>query len=283
MSDRVHVSEPGTLLSVLCEHLSGWKRSTLKDRLKAGAIAVNGDPVTRHDHPLVPGDLVEIRPKEPRPSGARHPKFVTLYTDEHLVAIDKPCGLLSVATELEKHQTALALVRDSLGHRERLWPVHRLDRETSGVLLFARSRQVREEVQAVWTAAAKTYLAVVEGHPDPPDGVIDQPLWQDSRLNIHVGRHVLAKTARTAFSTRSLHADRALLEVRLHTGRRHQIRAHLAWLGHPVMGDARYGAAASRLGLHAWRLEVDHPRAGRRLVLEAPAPQAFDALWKRDA
>ena len=278
MSDRVQVTEPGPLLAVLIERLPGWKRNTLKDRLKAGRIEVNGQAVTRHDHALRPGDLVEIQAKGTERSPRRGARLVVLHTDEHLVAVDKPCGLLSVSTEREKQRTALAMVRDALGHRERLWPVNRLDRETSGVLLFARSRQVREEVQAGWAEATKTYLAIVEGHPDPPEGLIDQPLWQDEALNVHVGGHAGAKDARTRYGTRSHHGGRALLEVGLLTGRRHQIRVHLAWLGHPILGDPRYGTDGPRLGLHALRLEVDHPRTRERLVLEAEVPEAFLSL-----
>ncbi len=278
MSDRVQVTEPGPLLAVLLDRLPGWKRTRLNDRLKAGRIEVNGLPVTRHDHALQPGDLVEIRPKGGGRASRRAAPLVMLHTDDHLVAIDKPSGLLSVSTEHEKQRTALAMVREALGRRERLWPVNRLDRETSGVLLFARSRQMREAVQAGWSEAIKTYQVIVQGHPDPPAGLIDQPLWQDKALNVQVGRPAGAKDARTRYQTQSHHGDLALLEASLLTGRRHQIRVHLAWLGHPVIGDARYGTAGPRLGLHAQRLEVDHPHTHERLVLEAEAPEAFLAL-----
>jgi 23S rRNA pseudouridine1911/1915/1917 synthase len=153
--------------------------------------------------------------------------------------------------------------------------VHRLDRETSGVLLFARTREACELVQERWSEARKTYLAVVEGRPLPDAGVIDEPLREDRALNVHVGRGPDAKPARTRYRTLELAAGRALLEVELDTGRRHQIRAHLAWLGHPVVGDDRYGTPAPRLGLHALRLELDHPRSRAALVLEAPAPRGF--------
>lgn len=98
---------------------------------------------------------------------------------------------------------------------------------------------------------------------------------------MHVGAHDRARAARTRFRTVEAGGDRSLLEVELDTGRRHQIRAHLAWLGHPVLGDPRYGATAPRMGLHAWRLELDHPRAGGRLVVETPPPAAFRALLQR--
>jgi 23S rRNA pseudouridine1911/1915/1917 synthase len=280
MSDRVTVTEPGSLLAVLVERLPGWKRNTLKDRLKAGRVEVNGQSITRHDHALRAGDLVEIRAKGTERSPRGGVQLATLHTDDCLVAIDKPSGLLSVSTDQEKRRTALAMVREALGRRERLWPVNRLDRETSGVLLFARSREVREAVQSGWSEATKTYLAVVEGHLDPAEGLIDQPLWQDKALNVHVGHHPKARDARTHYRTRSHHGSRALLEISLLTGRQHQIRVHLAWLGHPVVGDARYGTAGPRLGLHALRLEVEHPRTRERLAFEAEAPAAFLSLLR---
>ena len=196
---------------------------------------------------------------------------LTLSPDEHLIAVDKPAGLLSVSTERQRERTALALMRDALsrpGRQARLWPVHRLDRETSGVLLFARSREVCEEVRASWSGAKKTYLAVVEGHPKPAQGAIDQPLWEDRALNVRVGTRQESKEARTRYRTLESARGRALLEVELDTGRRHQIRVHLAWLGHPLLGDERYGRGGPRLGLHALRLELPHPRSERQLTFK---------------
>ena len=175
MSDRVQIKESGPLLAVLVERFPEWRRITLKNRLKAGLIEVNGQATTRHDHALVPGDLIEIWAKGTERSRRGRGQLVMLHTDEHLIAIHKPRGLLSVSTEREKQRTALAMVRDGLGRRARLWPINRLDRETSGVLLFARSREVREEVQSAWSEATKTYLAIVEGHPEPPEGSLNSP------------------------------------------------------------------------------------------------------------
>jgi 23S rRNA pseudouridine1911/1915/1917 synthase len=199
-----------------------------------------------------------------------------LRVDDDLVAIGKPAGLLSVSSEAEKERTALALVREALStpqRRAQLWPVHRIDRETSGVLLFARTQDARETVQRAWDEVRKTYLALVEGAPQPPEGEIDQPLWEDRALFVHVGRRAEAKEARTRYRTVGREGGRTLLEVELDTGRRHQIRAHLAWLGHPIVGDPRYGTPAQRMGLHALRLVLPHPRTGELLTLEAPPPK----------
>jgi 23S rRNA pseudouridine1911/1915/1917 synthase len=273
MAEHLVVDAPARLLEFLRRSLPGWKRSTLEQRIRAGAVRVNGEILRRNDlvaagDHVVVGDHDEAEIERGAPAG-----IVLLHLDEHLAAIDKPAGLLSVASEREKEMTALALLREHLAAR--LWPVHRIDRETSGVLLFARSAEVQHAVQAAWERAKKTYLAIVEGRPNPPAGVIDEPLWEDRGLFVRVGHHPEAKPARTRYATREPLGDRTLLEVELETGRRHQIRAHLAWLGHPVVGDRRYGRAGKRMGLHAWRLELDHPADGRRLILVAPPPKGL--------
>lgn len=278
MAERLVVDAPARLLEFLRRSLPGWKRSTLEQRIRAGAVHVNGAAWRRNDF-VAAGDQVLVGERDQAEVGREAPAGMTiLHLDEDLVAIDKPAGLLAVASERGRQVTALALLRLHLsrpGAPARLWPAHRIDRETSGVLLFARSAEIQAAVQSAWERASKTYLALVEGRPSPPAGVIDQPLWEDRGLFVHVGRRPQAKPARTRYATREARGARTLLEVQLETGRRHQIRAHLAWLGHPVVGDPRYGNPGPRLCLHAWRLELDHPVDGRRLVLIAPPPKGF--------
>ncbi len=284
MSERLRADEPAPLLEFLAQRLAGWSKNTLRQRLDLGCVQVNGATVTRGDHALRAGDEVTVVARgegAPTARGAR--EFPTLFLDEELVAIDKPAGLLSVSTGRADERTALALVRAALsrpGKPARLWPVHRLDRETSGVLLFARTPQARAAVQGDWRAVRKLYLALVEGRPEPAEGVVEAPLWEDRDLNVRVGDGPTAKAARTRYRTLETGATRTLLEVELDTGRRHQIRAHLAHLGHPIVGDERHGTAGARLGLHAWRLSLRHPRDGRALLLEAPPPRAFRVLLR---
>ncbi len=279
MSERLQVDQHAPLLEYLIAHLEGWRRNTLKDRLRMGCVEVNGEPVHRHDHPLEAGDRIEVRS---RADGSRShrpfPGLTPIYIDDDLVAINKPAGLLSVSTDRQRSNTALFALRQSLsspGRSASLWPVHRLDRETSGVLLFARSKEICDVIQSRWTETEKVYLAVVEGHPDPASDLIDDPLWEDRNLRVRVGPHESAKEARTRFTTLWSRRDHSLLEVRLETGRKHQIRAHLAHRGHSVVGDGRYGIAGPRLALHALRLTILHPKRGGALVLEAPTPSAF--------
>jgi 23S rRNA pseudouridine1911/1915/1917 synthase len=283
MGERLQVDSPARLIDFLKTRLATWKGTTLQQRLRGGCVQVNGATVRRHDHALAAGDVVLVGDQSASPIAARGPAgLAILHSDDDLIAVDKPSGLLAVSTDRQRERTALALLREWLtrpGREARLWPVHRIDRETSGVLLFARAREVRDALQANWSQARKQYLAVVAGHPEPASGWIDQPLWEDAGLNVRVGAHPDAKQARTHYSTLGRAPDRALLEVELDTGRRHQIRAHLAWLGHPVLGDPRYGTAGGRMGLHALRLEIAHPSTGQAMVFEASPPQAFSALF----
>ncbi|PCJ46474.1 MAG: RNA pseudouridine synthase [Moraxellaceae bacterium] len=278
MSDKLRVREATGLLTFLNTQLKGWARNKIKQRLKTGCVLVNGQLVRQHDYPLKAEDEVEIRAAAKNMQG-KNLQLEILYSDRDLIAINKPAGLLSVASADENKRHALAILRSQLSRSKRavnLWPVHRLDRDTSGVLLFATSREIREEVNAGWSSAEKVYLAVVDGCPKPGQGTIDQPLRMDAeKYQMHVGPHPEAKKAITHFCTQRTVNDRALLEVRLETGRQHQIRAHLAWLGYPVIGDPRYGTDGPRMGLHALRLSIMRSKTGKRLTFETPAPDDF--------
>ncbi len=284
MAERLEVAAPARLLEFLRAALPGWKRKTLEQRLRAGCVEVNGVPVLRPHHELRAGDEVALLEQgRAAPPGLHLSGLSILHADDELVAIDKPAGLLSVPLDQRRGRNALALLRAALsrpGRPARVWPVHRLDREASGVLLFALTSEARDALQESWDEAHKLYLALVEGRPDPPQGRIEQPLWEDPALNVHVGQHAGAKPARTRFKTLESGRGRSLLEVELETGRRHQIRAHLAWLGHPIVGDPRYGSAGARMGLHSLRLTVVHPAKNAPVTFEAPPPADFLALTR---
>ena len=244
---------------------------------------VNDEQVTRHDHDLSAGDQVLVEAAARGTSGLQ-PRLEILYEDRDLVAINKPAGLLSVRSPKDNESHALGILRDQLSRRNRsikLWPVHRIDRDTSGVLLFAMSREKREAVMKEWNAAEKIYLAIVQGRPEPEAGTIDQPLRLDPDIyQMHVGPHPDARRAVTHYTTERSLGQRTLLRVELETGRQHQIRAHLAWLGHPVIGDQRYGTAGPRMGLHALRLSITKPGTNKSLEIESPVPPDFLALFR---
>jgi len=288
MSDRLRVSEVDSLLIFLNAKLQGWPKKKIKQRLQTGCVIVNGEPVLKHDFPLSIGDNVEVlalgKSYVPTSTAPRNLKLDILYSDRDLIVINKPAGLLSVGTTQETKLHAMAILRNQISQANKpikLWPVHRLDRDTSGVLMFATSREMREAVNAKWSEADKVYLAVVDGIPRPDSGTIDQPLRLDSKqYKMHVGAHPEAKHAITHFTTLRTTDKRSLLEVRLDTGRQHQIRAHLSWLGYPVVGDQRYGKNGPRMGLHALRLTITRPNNGERLTIEAPRPGDLIALLR---
>lgn len=288
MSDKLRVCEASSLLIFLNTKLQGWSKKKIKLRLQHGYVIVNGESVIKHDHPLNVGDNVEVLAQGKsfvaKKTQQGSLKLDILYSDHDLIVINKPAGLLSVATAKENKLHALAILRNQLSHAKqavKLWPVHRLDRDTSGVLMFATSREMREAVNAKWTEAEKVYLAVVDGAPQPDSGTIDQPLRIDAKqYKMHVGAHADAKNAVTHYSTVRSVNQRSLLEVKLETGRQHQIRAHLSWLGYPVVGDPRYGTNGPRMGLHALRLTITHPISGERLSFEAPQPTDLITLLR---
>ena len=274
------VDRADTLLPFLLSHQKGKSRNNIKALLTRGQVLVDGQAVTRHDHPLVPGQTVSLRP---RLQGGDLP-FPLLYEDADLLAIDKPAGLLSTANEREQERTAFRAVSDWLRDRGegRAFLVHRLDRGTSGVLLFAKSEAVQQRFQNEWNTLIRRrgYRAVVEGAPPEPAGTIRTQL-RENRIHKVYSVRSGGKTAVTHYQVERLGADYALLAVAIDTGRKNQIRVHFSELGCPVAGDKVYGAATDPLGrlcLHAHELSFAHPVTGAELLLRSETPRGFSRL-----
>ena len=267
-----------TLLPFLLETVKGISRNSVKNLLTRRQVMVNGQSVTRHDHALKPGDTVEILAP-----GAKAPVFPILYEDNDLLVIDKPAGLLCVATEKEKNKTAYHLVSEYLkGKGQRVFIVHRLDKDTSGVLMFAKSEKVKRAYQDNWDKLVKqrTYLALVEGTPEQTEGTIHSYLKEtDTHLVYSVERPGgNAKEAITHYRLLKQKGELALLQVELETGRKNQIRVHMKDMGHPVTGDKKYDAKLNtlgRLGLHAHIVRVTNPFTKKEMTFTAPAPKGF--------
>lgn len=272
------------LLEWLLAALAPMNRTRVKQLLRSGRVTVNGASATRHDHPLRPGDALAIERDAPAPSASAS-GLAIVYEDAHVIVIDKPSGLLTVATESEKTDTAFVRLSEYLAARNggRPFVVHRLDRDTSGLLLFARTADTRDELQADWESVTKTYLAVVEGVPHPREGTIDNYLTEGRDLKVRASRHAGkdAKRAVSRYKVRESRGGFSLVEVELETGRKHQIRVHMAGLGCPVAGDKLYGAAtdpARRLCLHAWKLSFDHPATAARVDTESALPTVLSRV-----
>lgn len=298
MSERriLRVSEDGAR-----ERLDRWltaqlgdpslTRSRLQVLLKAGAVRVNGQRA-RAAARLQPNDCVEIEiPRAPSESPAAEPlTLAVLYEDDHLMAIDKPSGMVvypaaghprgTVINQLVGHCTLA-----SFGAPQRPGIVHRLDAGTSGVLLVAKSDRAYLNVMEQFKrrSVEKTYLALVQGRVAADEGRIEGPIGRDPAQRQRMKILATGKPAVTEFRVLRRLAKTTLLEVRLLTGRTHQIRVHLSAIGHPVVGDAVYGAAQKeqgpeRLMLHAWQLNLIHPVTMARLELTAPIPPEFASL-----
>lgn len=277
---------PGELLVWLLVALQPMNRTRVKDLLRSGRVEVNGVSVTRHDHPVRPGDRLRVLRDPPPNRDPRNAGLPIVYEDGAVVVLDKPSGLLTVASAPgDPKDTAFTKLNHTLEARRagRAFVVHRLDRGTSGLLMFARSADTRDRLQANWETVSKTYLAVVEGVPNSPEGVIDNFLTEGDDLTVRASRTERPGSRRAISRYRILDTRGrcSLVEVAIETGRKHQIRVHMAGLGCPVVGDKRYEAKfnpAGRLGLHAWRLAFDHPTTVRRVELESPLPQVLRKL-----
>jgi 23S rRNA pseudouridine1911/1915/1917 synthase len=282
MANSHTVDQPAELLAFLFAANPTAKKNTVRAWLKHGAVHVNGVPTTKFDHPLAAGDVVSIgsasetKPKPRLPSG-----MVVRYEDDALIVIEKPEGLLSMASDGERDKTAQSFltryVRDGNPRsRDRVWVVHRLDRATSGVMVFAKTEAVMYALKDHWREVEKRYHAVVEGHLPAEHGVFESHLDESNVVKVRSAEpSPRTRHAVTHYQVITTTADRTLVELRLETGRRNQIRVHLSDAGCPVVGDKTYGARtdpAGRLALHAIHLEFAHPITGEILSFESPLP-----------
>jgi tRNA pseudouridine32 synthase/23S rRNA pseudouridine746 synthase/23S rRNA pseudouridine1911/1915/1917 synthase len=227
-------------------------------------------------------------PKKKRSTNKHLPKGLKiLYEDKDILVVDKPAGLLSVATATNKTRTAYYFLTDYVRKgcpksRNRLFTVHRLDQWTSGVLVFAKSEEIKLQLQAQWKETEKKYLAVVHGHPAQKEGIITSYLAENKAFVVYsTPDPAKGKLSRTAYKVLKETGQFSLLEVGLLTGRKNQIRVHLADSGHPVVGDRKYGKAADRfrrLALHSKSISFKHPATGEQMTFESKAPAYFRSL-----
>jgi RluA family pseudouridine synthase len=221
------------------------------------------------------------------PSGRHRPGGMKLlYEDRDILVVDKPSGLLTMGTERDKTRTAYCLATDYVRKgnpkaRQRLFIVHRLDRDTSGLLLFAKSETVKTTLQGQWDATRKQYLAIVHGHLVQKEGTISTYLAENSAHNVYsTPDPQMGKLSHTAYKVLKEMQNCSLLEIDLLTGRKNQIRVHFAEIGHPLFGDRKYGGedGQPRLALHAKAISFPHPFDGRPMAFEAEAPEHFTRL-----
>ena len=283
MTRPVTVSAPGELLAFLFSTWPVTKKTKIRSWLKHQAVTVNGKPVTQFNHPLQQGDMVEIRPvRYAAPKTSISAGIKIWFEDAQLLVIDKPSGLLSIASNAEDEKTAYFLLTNylrgnNLRGRERVWIVHRLDKETSGLMVFAKTPEAKEFLQGHWDANEKHYEAVVEGRLRNREGTMECDLDESNKFKVRMAKaSALTRHAITHYQVLTEDSEGSHVQLRLETGRRHQIRVQLAAEGCPIIGDEKYGAAtdpAGRLGLHSTFLKFHHPTTGEEMRFSSPLPR----------
>lgn len=283
MRHTVRAAAP--LLDALATLFPDSSRTTLRQMLQTGRVRVNGEVEKNAKRELVQGDVIDVGEKTS--TIALPPGLSILHEDDDVIVVLKAQGLLTVATERERETTAQAYLNAYLkakGERERIHVVHRLDRETSGVLVFARKFAAREALKELFAAhdVERVYIAIVEGTLEPPRGTFRSHIRERRDLRMEsVDAHPDAKLAITHYRTLQTNGRYTMLEITLETGRKNQIRTHLSEAGHPVIGDRLYGSEINpigRLGLHAKLLGFRHPTTGEKMVFTAPVPDSFRRL-----
>ena len=223
-----------------------------------------------------------------RPAAKHQPKGVTvLYEDQDVIVVEKPSGLLTMGTDRDKSRTVHSILNEYVRKgnprsRNRIYIVHRLDRETSGILIFAKSEPAKIFLQGHWQETDKRYLTVVHGSVTPKAGTISSYLAENSAFTVYsTPDPAVGKLSHTEYTVLKETKGFSLLEIHLLTGRKHQIRVHLSGKGHPVVGDKKYGRgndAYGTLALHARSISFTHPVSGKRLTFETGIPDFFTRL-----
>jgi 23S rRNA pseudouridine1911/1915/1917 synthase len=284
---RFTVTAPNELMKWLIAQFPEKGRNAIKALLSHSQVTINGKVTTQFNHPLQVGQEVVIewaRVVEEEPMLG----LTILYEDADLIIIDKQAGLLSVATEEEKELTAYRQLTEHVRRtnaKSRIFVVHRLDRDTSGVMMFAKSETVQQKLQTEWREAVseRVYIAVVEGKVRKSEGTIKTWLKESKTMKMYSSRIPNdGQEATTHYKILKTSANYSMLEVRLETGRKNQIRVHMQDIGHPIMGDKKYGAARNtlgRLGLHASILAFKHPTTDKDMHFESKIPDKFSRLF----
>lgn len=282
------VTEQIELMKFLLEKLAGKGRNQIKGILARGQISVEGKKTTQYNHLLEIGQTVVISwslvENEKPISGLK-----ILFEDEDLIVINKEAGLLSIASEKEKNETAYHLLMEHVRRnhpKNRVFVVHRLDRDTSGVMMYAKSKEVQQSLQNSWKESVqdRRYVALVEGAVQKPDGTITSWLTESKTLKMYSSPTPNGgQKAVTHYKVLQKNKNYSLLEVQLETGRKNQIRVHMQELGHSIVGDKKYGSTQNpigRMGLHALGITFHHPTTGQLMNFETDIPGKFSRMVK---
>lgn len=279
------VSEPGELMEFLMKKMAGISRTRVKALLTNRVVLVDNTIQTLYNYPLQPGMCVQIS-REKHKHEFHHPMLKILYEDAYIIVVEKKEGLLSVATERQKERTAQHILNEYVKriHKgNRIYVVHRLDRETSGIMMYAKDEKTQHTLRDNWhdLVRDRRYVTIVQGEMEQDEGTVcswltDRKLYVSSSPTDDGGKYSV-----THYHTIKRANGFSLLELQLETGRKNQIRVHMQSLGHPVAGDERYGCEMNplgRLALHAFKLCFYHPVTHEWMEFETPYPTPFKTL-----
>ncbi|MDE6370086.1 MAG: RluA family pseudouridine synthase [Duncaniella sp.] len=267
----------------LIESMPDRKRTVIKNMLKHDQVMVDGQVTRQFDTPVTAGSVVKVNLSRSFVVFYNR-RLKIVYEDDDIIVVNKGYGLLSMGNDKVKDGTAYSILKDYLkwqDPRNKLFIVHRLDRDTSGLMVFAKTIEAKERLQHNWNnmVLSRKYLAVVEGRPDPAEGEVRSYLAENSKYEVYsTDNPKEGQLAVTRYRTVKSRNGYSLMEVELDTGRKNQIRVHMKDLGHPIAGDRRYGAGSSpihRMALHAQTLRFVHPITRQDMNFSTPVPISF--------
>lgn len=283
------VTEEAELMKFLIEHYPNKSRQNIKNWLYHKQVLVNGKVISQYNHPLKPADEIKILGVGEL-ENASFQRFSIVFEDEYLIVINKESGILSIATANEKEHTVYFHLRAHVKQsnpNNKLFIVHRLDRETSGLMLFAKSVDIRKYLQDNWrdVITERKYVAIAEGVFKERSGIITSYLHENqSSLKMYSNQNPeKGKKAITHYKVLKSNQLFSMLEVHLDTGRKNQIRVHLQEMGHPIVNDKKYGSTTNpikRLGLHSLVLSFVHPVTKEQMRFSTSIPQKFTQIFK---
>lgn len=278
--EKYIVKENEILIEFLKKMFSNLSKNSVKSLLHNEKIFVNGNMTTKYNHELNVGDVVEIREKVAK-------NIDIIYEDKDIIVINKPSGLLTVATEKEKNKTAYHLVMEYLKKKNknnRIFIIHRLDKDTSGIIMFAKNERAKHLYQDNWNDIVKKrcYYAVIDGKMENKEGTIKSYLKENGNM-VYSVKDRSGKLAITEYKVLKERKNISLLDINLKTGRKNQIRVHMKENKTPILGDLKYGEKSkliNRLALHAYKLELINPVTKKLLIFEASMPNEIKTLFE---
>ena len=278
--EKYIVKENEILIEFLKKMFSNLSKNSVKSLLHNEKVFVNGNMTTKYNYELNIGDVVEIREKVAKNIGI-------IYEDKDIIVINKPSGLLTVATEKEKNKTAYHLVMEYLKKKNknnRIFIIHRLDKDTSGIIMFAKNERAKHLYQDNWNDIVKKrcYYAVIDGKMENKEGTIKSYLKENGNM-VYSVKDRSGKLAITEYKVLKERKNISLLDINLKTGRKNQIRVHMKENKTPILGDLKYGEKSkliNRLALHAYKLELINPVTKKLLTFEVNMPNEFKMLFK---